>query len=52
MKYFLVKIHHLKMNGFEGALKADQKTILSVLSKYELTPDQKKQLTEKLKTAK
>ena len=41
-----------KEGGFDKALNSDQKTILSVLSKYELTPDQKKQLTEKLKTAK
>lgn len=40
-----------KEGGFDKALNSDQKTILSVLSKYELTPDQKKQLTEKLKTA-
>lgn len=40
-----------KEGGFNKALSSDQKTILSVLSKYELTPDQKKQLTEKLKTA-
>jgi hypothetical protein len=40
-----------KEGGFDKALSSDQKTILSVLSKYELTPDQKKQLTEKLKTA-
>ena len=41
-----------KEGGFDKALNSDQKTILSVLSKYELTPDQKKQLTEKIKTAK
>ena len=41
-----------KEGGFDKALNSDQKTILSVLNKYELTPDQKKQLTEKLKTAK
>lgn len=40
-----------KEGGFDKALNSDQKTILSVLGKYELTPDQKKQLTEKLKTA-
>lgn len=40
-----------KEGGFNKALSSDQKTILSVLGKYELTPDQKKQLTEKLKTA-
>ena len=38
-----------KEGGFDKALNSDQKTILSVLNKYELTPDQKKQLTEKLK---
>jgi len=38
-----------KEGGFDKALNSDKKTILSVLSKYELTPDQKKQLTEKLK---
>jgi hypothetical protein len=40
-----------KEGGFDKVLNSDQKTILSVLGKYELTPDQKKQLTEKLKTA-
>jgi DNA helicase HerA-like ATPase len=41
-----------KEGGFKGALESDRQTILTVLDKYELTPDQRKQLTEKLKTAK
>ena len=41
-----------KDGGFVNALKSTKKQILTVLDKYELTPDQRKQLTEKLKTAK
>ena len=40
--------YHLKMNGFEGALKADKETIERVLENYELTESQKTVLTAQL----
>ncbi len=41
-----------KKGGFEQALGASKKSILTVLDTYELTDEQRKKLTEKLKTAK